>query len=254
SHHILHLQSKLIAIEHEIDQLDEQARDSNDFEERQSSRRWETMMMHARDPGRPEKMRVEKLDELKGLLREYHETLLLQSQIADLKGPSGRVLNTIRDYISGSAFKTHTTPALPLISGLAKDYLTTKTDLIALHRSPSTDPLSKVLQDHWAFQTRSTPDPLDRTTLYNKDHVVRTVTVISMISAATLLIAAIVSLYSVNSDKAKLGLVAMYTVLFALSVASLTNARRAEMFASTAAYAAVLVVFVSGDLGGDGAQ
>jgi hypothetical protein len=29
-----------------------------------------------------------------------------------------------------------------------------------------------------------------------------------------------------------------------------TNARRAEVFAATAAYAAVLVVFVSGDLGG----
>jgi hypothetical protein len=88
--------------------------------------------------------------------------------------------------------------------------------------------------------------------LYKKDYVVRTVTIISMVSAAVLLVVAIISLHSVGSDSAKLGLVAMYTVVFALSVATLTNARRAEVFASTAAYAAVLVVFVSGDLGGSG--
>ena len=65
-----------------------------------------------------------------------------------------------------------------------------------------------------------------------------------------LLIGAIVSLYVVTQPAAKLGLVAMYTVLFASSVTLCTNARRAEVFAATAAYAAVLVVFVSGDLGG----
>jgi hypothetical protein len=71
-----------------------------------------------------------------------------------------------------------------------------------------------------------------------------------MVLAAVLLIGAIVNLYLVSKPKAKLGLVAMYTILFASSVALCTNARRAELFASTAAYAAVLVVFVSGDLGG----
>jgi hypothetical protein len=72
---ILHLQSKLIALEKEIDQFDEQAKCSNDFEERQSSRRWETLMEHASDPLRPEKKRVEKLEELKLLLREYCKLL-----------------------------------------------------------------------------------------------------------------------------------------------------------------------------------
>ena len=66
----------------------------------------------------------------------------------------------------------------------------------------------------------------------------------------------------------RLGLIATFTTLFAASVGLLTNARRAELFAATAAYvylplvslkrvadhdvyryAAVLVVFVSGDLG-----
>ena len=186
------------------------------------------------------------------MLTNTDETLLLHSQLAGLKGPSGRVLDAIRDYTSGEAFKTTNTTALPIISGLAKDFLSEKTDLVALHRGSEEDYLSKFLQDNWAFQRREAVDPIDRTTMYKKDYVTRTVTVISMISAAILLVSAIVSLHSVVSDRAKLGLISMYTVLFALSVATLTNARRAEVFASTAAYAAVLVVFVSGDLGGSG--
>jgi hypothetical protein len=39
-------------------------------------------------------------------------------------------------------------------------------------------------------------------------------------------------------------------VLFATCVGWLTNARRDQIFAATAAYAAVLAVFVSGTLGG----
>jgi len=43
-----------------------------------------------------------------------------------------------------------------------------------------------------------------------------------------------------------------WTVLFAVAVGWLTNARRDQIFAATAAYAAVLVVFVSGSLDGNG--
>lgn len=75
-------------------------------------------------------------------------------------------------------------------------------------------------------------------------------------------------LYKVTSPDWRLGLIATFTTLFAGSVGLLTNARRAELFGATAAYvhplpvsleyiadlnvcryAAVLVVFVSGDLG-----
>lgn len=152
--------------------------------------------------------------------------------------------------MEGHAFKSDDLPSMPIISGRAKNFLVDKSDLIALRRTAEEDVLSQLLQNHWAFQKRKTSDPLDRTTIYKNRHVVRTVATISMIIAAILLISAILSLHVVSSSKAKLGLVAMYTLLFALSVALLTNARRAEVFAATAAYAAVLVVFISGDLGG----
>lgn len=139
---------------------------------------------------------------------------------------------------------------MPLISGRAKSFLNDKADLLTLTKSTEEDYLSRFLQDHWLFRKRVSPDPLDRTTLHKNVHVIRTVSALGIVLAAILLIGAIVSLYTVSNAKAKLGLVALFTTLFATSIAVCTNARRAELFAATAAYVAVLVVFVSGDLGG----
>lgn len=82
---------------------------------------------------------------------------------------------------------------------------------------------------------------------FSETRVAYAVAIISIILAAVLLIGAIVNLYLVRSNAKKLGLVGLYTALFAGSVGILTNAKRGELFAATAAYAAVLVVFVSGD-------
>lgn len=53
-----------------------------------------------------------------------------------------------------------------------------------------------------------------------------------------------------QNKHALLGMISGWTVLFAACVGLLTNAKRDQIFAATAAYAAVLVVFVSGNLGG----
>lgn len=60
---------------------------------------------------------------------------------------------------------------------------------------------------------------------------------------------AVLSVLDGRSWKIRLGMVALFTSMFAFTVGLLTNARRAEIFGSTAAYAAVLVVYVSQGLG-----
>lgn len=77
----------------------------------------------------------------------------------------------------------------------------------------------------------------------------KVVSVINVLTASALLIGAIVSLYIVKESVSRLVMITVFTALFATSVALMTNARRAEVFAATAAYSAVLVVFVSGTLG-----
>lgn len=56
-------------------------------------------------------------------------------------------------------------------------------------------------------------------------------------------------LYKTNDDRTKLDLITFYTVLFAIYVSLVTNTKRSEVFGACAAYAAVLVVFVSGNIG-----
>ena len=73
--------------------------------------------------------------------------------------------------------------------------------------------------------------------------------IINVNVAAALLFGAIYNLYYVTNPQKRLGLIAGYTIAFATCVGLMTNARRSEVFAACAAYAAVLVVFVSGNLG-----
>lgn len=65
-----------------------------------------------------------------------------------------------------------------------------------------------------------------------------------------LLIGAIIALNYVQSQDWRIALIGIFTILFAGSVGLLTTASRVEVFAATAAYAAVLVVFVSGNKSG----
>ncbi|KAF2023207.1 hypothetical protein EK21DRAFT_105440 [Setomelanomma holmii] len=53
----------------------------------------------------------------------------------------------------------------------------------------------------------------------------------------------------ISNPTTKLVMVGVFMLLFAGSVGLFTTAKRSEVFAATAAYAAVLVVFVSGNLG-----
>lgn len=75
-----------------------------------------------------------------------------------------------------------------------------------------------------------------------------------MILAAVLLFGAILNLYYVTDEQKRLGLIAGYTTAFAICVGLVTKAKSSEVFAACAAYSAVLVVFVSGNLGNPGAR
>lgn len=69
-----------------------------------------------------------------------------------------------------------------------------------------------------------------------------------MLLAVVLLVGSIVTLYYVRGDSARLGILMGFIIIFAFGVALTTGANRDSIFASTAAYAAVLIVFISGDL------
>lgn len=75
------------------------------------------------------------------------------------------------------------------------------------------------------------------------------VVIVNVFVVAGLLFGAIFNLYFIENEKKRLGILTAYTLAFSGAIALLTEARRVEIFGAAAAYAAVLVVFVSGGLG-----
>ena len=76
-----------------------------------------------------------------------------------------------------------------------------------------------------------------------------TVAFIYIVMAAILLFGAVLNLYMVADERKRLGLIAGYTTAFAMCLGIVNKAESHQVFAACAAYAAVLVVFVSGNLG-----
>lgn len=76
----------------------------------------------------------------------------------------------------------------------------------------------------------------------------RWVAVINLIVAAGPLIGAMVGLFHVTDPSLKLAIVSVLILLFGDCMFLMTNARTAKVFGATAAYAAVLVVFISSGL------
>lgn len=84
---LLHLQNKLFQLEHEIDQLDEEARrNTTDIDAGRASRRWETLKELAADPTRPERQRWEKAEELTEMIQKYCKK---DTSACGVKRPSG---------------------------------------------------------------------------------------------------------------------------------------------------------------------
>lgn len=92
-------------------------------------------------------------------------------------------------------------------------------------------------------------DPEDHTRHFHERHVVTTVTILSGIIAAGLLISSIVSLYIVTNPDARLGMVIAFISAFYIGMSICTSASLKDVVSATAAYAAVVIVFVSGNLG-----
>ncbi len=70
---------------------------------------------------------------------------------------------------------------------------------------------------------------------------------VNIVLAAAFFFRAIYNRYYVQEKRKNLGLITDYTTASTLCVGLLTNARRAENFGAFAAYAVVLVVYVSGN-------
>lgn len=240
---LLALQCQLIELEAELDRYDQEAG------YRQSQIHWENFAENAEKPGSVESKMMEVHEKIQRKLEQYQDALLRQSQIAAMDRPRSRALTALRTWFNGTGLSKPSN-SYPIVRGKAERMYEDEYELASLRSPPDKDVFSQLLRDHWRPVGSRHLSSADGADYFLDRHVVRVVAVISAVVAAILLIGAIATLYFIQTRGARLGTIACFTVLFALSLGLLTNAKRAEIFAATAAYAAVLVVFVSGDLGG----
>lgn len=162
--------------------------------------------------------------------------------------PAKNTVKAMRNWFLNTSNGPKLPDGSPQLWGASEHIYSDYHDLMALRVPSEQDRLSTFIQNNFSFLFRSTTSS-NGTIYISERSISRFVAFVSTILAAVLLFGAIISLYFVKNEYALLGMVAGWTVLFAFCVGVLTNAKREQIFGSTAAYAAVLVVFVSGNLG-----
>lgn len=234
------------------------------------------------------KPRMELAMRIRSTLRDYREALIQESTLLSLQKPSPQTMTAISKYFHqpaqelGAAKFGTPMATIPMLSGESaslyppdmKASHIQASDYVSLSAPDEPDKLTDMFRSRWLswlFRSRAAPilpqyqkgaaqtanishysPPEIRYYSYRRVQI--TVSLIATLSAAILLFVPIYVLYHTSASRpnATMGLIAMFTVVFSLALAVMTTASRSDIFGASAAYAAVLVVFVSGDFAAGG--
>lgn len=244
SRNLLYLEAEILDLQKQQDDLD--FRDSRkDPDVQQCLRSW-TKLRTSGDPDQAKRMEL--IEKIREKLKEYQEALVLQQTVLNMEKPQSGTVEALKLWLDGRSEGPSGRHA-PSFSGLMAHRLDDEDNLVAMHPAFEKDWLARLVELPYLRLICLDTHVDESIALFSMRKINRAVTIISMALAVVLLIVSIVTLYLVTNNNIRLALICVFTVVFAGSVHLLTNAKRAELFASTAAYAAVLVVFVSGSLG-----
>lgn len=228
------------------------------------------------------KKRMDLAMRIRTTLKEYREAIIQETALLAMPTPSPQTMTAMSRYfhgntqsptgglaaqahysvlsgassslyppnISSSASKIRASDYISLSNRTEPDLLTylLRTKLSRLFRITPAPPTLPLYQTGLAQPTIShfSPTPIK---YYSYERVRLVASLTTTIAAALLLFTPIYTLYTISASRPSLtlGLIAMFTIIFAGSLAVLTTASRSEIFAACAAYSAVLVVFISGD-------
>ncbi|KAF5673451.1 hypothetical protein FHETE_3365 [Fusarium heterosporum] len=232
---LLYLQCELLSIEERLEKLDKKLSSSGDMDLEEAAETWEVMIEQAQDGKTEAKEMMALIDQLRAKMKEYHEALDLQSRIVRLHRPDKRVFKVAQNELWGGPLGPGSLKRNPIVGGKTKDYLDTETDLVSLKSPVETDPLSRMLRAFWPGKEEVSRDGLSRIRRFDERSIPIAVALINIIVAIILLVGPVTSLSFVNSRAAILGMICAFTIVFAFSVGLMTNAKRAEIFAGSAA-------------------
>ncbi|KAF2204293.1 hypothetical protein GQ43DRAFT_388278 [Delitschia confertaspora ATCC 74209] len=249
---LLYLQAEILDLETRLKEFDTEdlevvsSEESEWMEVKLSSQCWEVFRERAEDGCPREKERLDLILKVRERLGDYQDALIRQSHLLNLDNPSLRVRGAVTGWFDEK--RPLVGNARNMFNGRARH------DMVSLRTPLDQDRLTTLLQTYLGhvFKSRKKykdhPQDWEGMYYFPEATVKHIVSFVSVLLAATLLVGAITSLYFVKRPSTVIGILAAFTTLFAGSIGLLTNARKVDIYAATAAYAAVLVVFV-GNLG-----
>ncbi|KAL1642331.1 hypothetical protein SLS61_009717 [Didymella pomorum] len=186
-------------------------------------------------------------DQVSKKIKEYYDLLNAYSQVLHLEPPAGRTVEALDRYIGNPFAHNKQEWWAHRLRYTLRGSIRERTypDLVSLYTPAENDYLSKFV-DKFLYPFFTTPESTKDAKYVNEQKLQRFVTLSGTVFAIGFLIAAMWVLWRLKDNMiAKLGTVTGFVVAFAAWLGFLTTAQRKDVISATAAYAAVLVVFVS---------
>ncbi|KAF3920441.1 hypothetical protein ABW20_dc0104883 [Dactylellina cionopaga] len=238
---LLYYQAEIMYLEAELDKLDEEDGLLKEPEAKYHLRHFKELW-----EGRDERTRrrLSVVQEIRYQLKQYNKALFYYKDLLNCSEPSERVVTSIRNWRANQG-----DPPIIDISEQAYDKMY-EADLIALKPPKCDDPLSIFAQNNLGkFFKKPQPAHIpnsDNVLYYSETAIDLFVTIICTFLAIIVLVGSMTTLFFVESQGLRLGLVWVFTFLFAISIFLMAKLTKGEIFLATAAYCAILVVYISG--------
>ncbi|MCJ1242533.1 hypothetical protein MMC14_010541 [Varicellaria rhodocarpa] len=239
---LLYMQAELVQMEYELDTVafeDSQGDDPN----RRSFQAYVYNMKKARGP---DSLQWRMVLEIRQRLKEYNETLLQHVKLYKLNAPSVHDLKMVRNWIEMPEGGNHFLRARE-----AKVF--NSPDLVSLHikaKDPFTRWMCKKATPCFHrilgrfFKNTIGGDEESGLVHYNDATLLGIARILSILVSALLPSVSVVVLYFVDRLIDRLAVIMGFSVTFSVSLALFTSARRVDIFAASAAFASVQVIFV----------
>jgi hypothetical protein len=266
---LLNLQTNIQMLETELDGID-RFHDTLEQDKKIRLRSWDIDVGECEDEKKAgARTREMVLEELRVKVCQYDELLIKARELVSFQRPTSRDYRSVRNWFHNVS---------PLVDE-EQEYILWKEDIVTLRHGREWANFDGIVEEllhkvdcrlirvscwlsifmlslltiyQWVFctsdQKRKTSD--EKVYYFSPSRVSRLVNLVLTGVIFLLLVAPVVSMYRLSTIKtneamfAAIGVLMIFTLLFAAAMSLLTKARRHELFAASAAYCAVLVVFV----------
>ncbi|KAF4629709.1 hypothetical protein G7Y89_g8437 [Cudoniella acicularis] len=193
------------------------------------------------------------LMDIKSKMKEYNKTLLEIASVQGLSKPNDRQLRFLRDWLVDPKMGKSEIRGRQGRTWNAKDLVVLKGS--DGERAPFSAWVSgsvlRFFDRIWGFKHKSWSQQVDAEAgivFYEETKLTKYSKAVVTIIASLIPIVCIVVLYVLKSNGWRLGTMAFFTAAFAAILVIFTSAKEVEIFAGTAAFAAVEVVFIGSAL------